>query len=168
MLRDATRLAPAVADDMAALAALRRAAIGAQADGPYNAAQLALWMEHPLDRLAAALAGGGDDVALVAWGLEGPVGFAWATPGQRPHLRSLYVAPAVAGLGIGTRLLAAVESELRRRGASALWVAATLNAVAFYRRRGFEPVKPFSWRPPTAPDGGAVLPLWGMRKALDV
>jgi ribosomal protein S18 acetylase RimI-like enzyme len=56
------------------------------------------------------------------------------------YLASLYVDPAAQRLGVGRRLLAAVESRLREAGArrATLWVfAANTPSVAFYAKQGW-------------------------------
>jgi ribosomal protein S18 acetylase RimI-like enzyme len=53
----------------------------------------------------------------------------------------LYVAPGQRGMGLGRRLLAAVEAYARTRQAHYLWLeTSNLNfpAIQFYRRVGFQ------------------------------
>jgi GNAT superfamily N-acetyltransferase len=51
-------------------------------------------------------------------------------------LRSMVVAPAHRGSGWGGRLLASVESSLRRDGVQAVWLL-TAGAADFYHRHGY-------------------------------
>jgi putative acetyltransferase len=55
----------------------------------------------------------------------------------KSHLKGLYVLPAALRQGIGSALLAAVEAETARRGATQLTLHSTLTARAFYEARGF-------------------------------
>ncbi len=50
----------------------------------------------------------------------------------------VYTHPDYAGMGIGRQLLNMVEDDIRRAGFSHIVLFATMNAVRFYRRRGFE------------------------------
>jgi putative acetyltransferase len=56
------------------------------------------------------------------------------------RLEGLYTDPAFAGRGVGTELLALLESLMQARGIPAITAKASANAVKFYRRRGYEPV----------------------------
>lgn len=63
-----------------------------------------------------------------------------ARPAQ---LHRIYLSRDVSGQGLGTRLLATVRDEARRRGADGLWLSVWTRApgpAAFYRRHGFTPV----------------------------
>ena len=51
---------------------------------------------------------------------------------------AVYVAPAAAGRGVGMKLLRAVEGRAREAGLKRLRVEASLNAVGFYERAGYE------------------------------
>ena len=51
---------------------------------------------------------------------------------------AVYVSPAAAGRGVGMRLLRAVEGRARAAGLKQLRVSASLNAVGFYERAGYE------------------------------
>ena len=83
-------------------------------------------MEKKLRELEIWVAEVGDTV--VAWG---------AIRGDR--LEGLYTDPIFAGRGIGTELLRLLESLMRKRGTLIVRAEASLNAVEFYLRRGYEP-----------------------------
>ena len=68
---------------------------------------------------------------MIGWG---------AIRGDR--LEGLYTDPEFAGRGIGTELLAMVESLMRGRGISEVRAEASSNAEAFYLRRGYERTGP--------------------------
>lgn len=59
-------------------------------------------------------------------------------------VRSLFVAPNYQGQGIGRELIAAVEQLARQGNIQSLTVAASLTAMAFYRRCGFVALRPVS------------------------
>ena len=77
------------------------------------------------------------------------VGFGTATAECRDHLDStvdaevtaVYVAPSMAGDGVGTAILADLHDRLRERGARSVAVWSSLNAVGFYERHGYERVR---------------------------
>lgn len=53
------------------------------------------------------------------------------------ELRALFVHPRDAGRGVGSALLAVVERQAARRSLRAIFCLASLNALSFYRARGF-------------------------------
>lgn len=57
-------------------------------------------------------------------------------------VRSLFIAPPHQGQGIGRCLIEAVETLARRSHIRSLTVAASLTAIGFYRRCGFEMLRP--------------------------
>ena len=64
-----------------------------------------------------------------------PVGFASLKGTDRIDM--LYVHPAVAGQGVGTMLVGALEKLATARGASRLTADVSDSALDFFRRRGF-------------------------------
>lgn len=54
----------------------------------------------------------------------------------------LYTSPPRAGRGVGSQLLAFVESELERRGHSEVLLNASVNAEGFYLEHGYVPCGP--------------------------
>jgi GNAT superfamily N-acetyltransferase len=68
--------------------------------------------------------------------IVGVIGYSGGT------VRSLFVASAYQGIGVGRQLLASVESRARRAEIRSLTVAASLTAIGFYRRCGFENLRP--------------------------
>lgn len=65
------------------------------------------------------------------------VGFAQLVTDER-EVRAVYVRPDVGGQGIGSALLAQIETAARNRKIDALELKASLNAVPFYRGHGYE------------------------------
>jgi GNAT superfamily N-acetyltransferase len=66
------------------------------------------------------------------------------------ELEALYVVPDEVGQGVGSTLLAALESVAWREGVPLLGLDASLNAEAFYRRHGY--VWMHAARRPLTPD----------------
>jgi len=84
--------------------------------------------------------------------LAGCAGWAFPEmPGERARIRSVYVDPALAGLGIGSWLLALAEAGCFAGGHSRLLLNSSLSAVGFYRRNGWMPGQTERL---VAPDGG--------------
>lgn len=126
-------LRPFLPDDVPVLAAIFAASIEELTGDDYSEAQQEAWMEAAEDeefgkRLAS-------DLTLIAT-LEGsPVGF--ASLRGNDHIRMLYVHPAVAGQGIATMLVDALEKLAGGRGATSLSVDASDTAEGFFAKRGY-------------------------------
>jgi len=60
--------------------------------------------------------------------------------GSRALIHLLSVRPELQGHGIGTMLVAAVQTELRRRGAPTVSVLVNDASAGFWRKHGFETV----------------------------
>ncbi|PSQ06968.1 GNAT family N-acetyltransferase [Halobacteriales archaeon QS_6_71_20] len=76
-------------------------------------------------------------------------------------VEAVYVHPAHAGEGVGSALLAALEREASARGLDALGLHASLNAVGFYERRGYEREREATHAFGDDPDvTGTVVELW--------
>jgi putative acetyltransferase len=119
-------LRPFLPDDVSLLAAIFAASIEELTGDDYNDAQQQA--EELGKRLAA-------DLTLIAT-LEGsPVGF--ASLRGKDHIRMLYVHPAVAGQGIATLLVDALEKLAGGRGADKLTVDASDTAQGFFAKRGY-------------------------------
>jgi len=126
-------LRPFLPADVPVLAAIFAASIEELTGDDYSEAQQQAWMEAAEDeefgqRLAS-------DLTLIAT-LEGsPVGFASLRGAD--HIRMLYVHPAVAGQGVATMLVDALEKLAGGRGATSLSVDASDTAQAFFAKRGY-------------------------------
>ena len=104
---------------------------------------LAVWER---DGLAAALAKAGlptDDIqspGALFWRFENddvPVGFGGLEIfGDQALLRSVVTLPPVRNHGIGTAIVASLETEARIRNCGAVWLV-TDKAAAFFRQRGY-------------------------------
>jgi putative acetyltransferase len=126
-------LRPFLPADVPVLAAIFAASIEELTGDEYNEAQQAAWMAAAEDeefgrRLAA-------DLTLIATLDGSPVGF--ASLRGNDHIRMLYVHPAVAGQGIATMLVDALEKLAGGRGAKSLTVDASDTAQGFFGKRGY-------------------------------
>jgi putative acetyltransferase len=77
------------------------------------------------------------------------------------EVRAVYVHPEHAGRGVGSALLAELEGYARGAGVGSLELSASINAVGFYERSGYERV-----REDTYDTGGAELDVVVFRKRL--
>lgn len=152
-------LRPYLAEDAPMLAAIFRASIEDLTVDDYDDDQLAAWMETADDeeRFAQRFA---DALTLVAT-LEGaPAGF--ASLKGNSTIDMLYVYPSLAGQGIGTMLVDALETLARARGATQLTVEASDTARSFFEHRGYTPQ-----RRNVVPLNGAWLANTTMTRQLD-
>jgi DNA-binding MarR family transcriptional regulator/GNAT superfamily N-acetyltransferase len=69
---------------------------------------------------------------------------------RKPDVKRMWIAPEVRGLGVGRRMLAALEREAKKRGARAARLEtnrALKEAIALYRSAGYVEVAPFNAEP---------------------
>ena len=127
-------LRPFLPADTPVLAAIFAAAIEELTGDDYSAAQQEAWAAAADDEAAFGkrLAG---ELTLIATLQNSPVGFA-ALKGK-DHVDMLYVHPSVAGQGVASMLLDALEKLAGARGAENLTVDASDNAQDFFRKRGY-------------------------------
>jgi putative acetyltransferase len=127
-------LRPFLAEDTPVLAEIFVAAVEQLTGEDYSEDQQQAWASTADDeeqfgkRLAGAL-------TLVATLQNSPVGFASLKGGN--HIDMLYVHPGVVGQGIAALLSDALEKLAGGRGAKALTVDASDNAVDFFAKRGY-------------------------------
>ena len=128
-------LRPYLPEDASALADIFRASVEGLAAEDYSESQVDAWAGavDDEDRFKARL---GASLALVATMNGSPVGF--ASLDQPGHIDFFYVHPAVAGSGVGTMLLDALEKLASARGARKLTAEVSDNASEFFRYRGFK------------------------------
>lgn len=128
-------LRPYLPADLPLLAEIFCASIEDLTGDDYSSAQQEAWASTVDDeeafgeRLAASL-------TLVATLNGSPVGFASLEEPDRLDL--LYVHPSVAGQGVGTMLVDALEKLAAARGAAKLTADVSDTALEFFGRRGFE------------------------------
>jgi predicted N-acetyltransferase YhbS len=126
---------PATATDAEAVFQVTRDSVAGLATTHYTAEQIAGWMG---DRTAATyLEGCASGRIRVAEQDGRVVGFVDAVPGE---VTRLFLLPGVARQGIGRALMEVGLQMARAGGAETLRVEATLNAVSFYAKFGFQPV----------------------------
>jgi putative acetyltransferase len=127
-------LRPFLAEDTPVLAAIFAAAIEELTGDDYSEAQQQAWASAADDeekfgkRLSSQL-------TLVATLQNSPVGF--ASLKGTGHIDMLYVHPGAAGQGVASMLSDALERLAGGRGAKALTVDASDNAVEFFEKRGY-------------------------------
>jgi putative acetyltransferase len=127
-------LRPYLAADAPLLVQIFRAAIEELTTDDYGPAQQAAWASAANDEEAFAkrLA---DQLTLIAT-LEGsPIGFVSLRGAE--EIDMLYVHPAVAGQGVATMLLHAVEKLAASRGTKKLIVDASDTARPLFEKRGY-------------------------------
>ncbi len=129
-------LRPMLAEDTPMLAAIFAAAIQELTGEDYSEAQQEAWVQAAEDEEAFGkrLAG---QLTLIATIQSAPVGFASLKGAD--HIDMLYVHPSVAGQGVATMLVDALEKLAGARGAKALTVDASDTAEPLFRKRGYVP-----------------------------
>ncbi|WP_291853888.1 GNAT family N-acetyltransferase [Bradyrhizobium sp.] len=127
-------LRPYLPADTPMLAAIFVAAIEGLTGEDYSEAQQEAWAAAADDEEAfgARLAG---QLTLIATMQSAPVGFASLKGAD--HIDMLYVHPSVAGQGIASMLVEALEKLAAARGAKSLTVDASDTAEPVFRKRGF-------------------------------
>jgi GNAT superfamily N-acetyltransferase len=147
-----------VVEDAPALARVMRASVLALARRAYRPGQLARWASLPPLYHAWAMTLGGETRFVAERGGRA-VGFAGL---RGAEATALFVAPGAARRGIGSALLARLLRAARRRGVRRVWLDAALDAVPFYRARGFAG----SRRVRVPLPGGATLEAIRLRRPL--
>src|SRR5215472_9249621 len=131
--RDTPALRPFLPSDTPVLAAIFAAAIEELTGDDYSEEQQEAWATAAEDeefgrRLAA-------DLTLIATLQNSPVGC--ASLRGKDHIRMLYVHPSVAGQGVASMLVEALEKLAGGRGAKNLTVDASDTALDFFKKRGY-------------------------------
>jgi putative acetyltransferase len=127
-------LRPMLPADIPLLAEIFRASIEELTADDYSTAQQDAWTAaaDDQDTFGARLA---NQLTLIAT-LEGsPVGF--VSLAGKEQIDMLYVHPAVAGQGVGTMLVDALETLAASRGTAKLQADASDTAKPFFERRGY-------------------------------
>jgi putative acetyltransferase len=127
-------LRPFLAADTPVLAAIFAAAIEQLTGDDYSEAQQQAWASaaDDEDEFGKRLAG---SLTLVATMQNSPVGFASLKGGNQIDM--LYVHPGAVGQGVAAMLIDALEKLAGGRGAKALMVDASDNALEFFAKRGY-------------------------------
>jgi putative acetyltransferase len=129
-------LRPMLAEDTPMLAAIFAASIEELTGDDYSEAQQEAWVQAAEDEEAFGkrLAG---QLTLIATIQSSPVGFASLKGAD--HIDMLFVHPSVAGQGVATMLIDALEKLAGARGAKTLTVDASDTAEPLFRKRGYTP-----------------------------
>lgn len=149
-------------EDAPAIRDAHVAAIRGLAGTAYSTEQITAWsVGKAAENYVRAMEREGETIIVAeATGAGAPVvGFASLAGDE---VRAVYVHPGHAGRGLGSRLLSAAEEIARGRGTAALRLTSSLNAVAFYRARGYEEVCQTTFELA----GGEKLPCLCMSKVL--
>ncbi|WP_028536400.1 GNAT family N-acetyltransferase [Paludibacterium yongneupense] len=127
------KIRKAVSADVAAVMALRKAAILAQCAGYYSTASLQIWTDGgPGPDFVAAL----DRHGYVAE-IDGVLAASGMIDLRDGKIDAIFVDPVRMGSGIGRRMLTHLERLARQAGLVRVHLDATLNAADFYRTCGF-------------------------------
>lgn len=130
---------PATHDDADAMRSLHTVAVYELADSHYDADQLDAWAAPDADRDGFPF--DDPDHHLVLAERDGEVaGFGQLNLPEREVVAD-YVHPDHAGHGVGSTLLAHLEGYARGSGFDRLELTASMNAVGFYERHGYEVVE---------------------------
>ncbi len=124
---------PATTDDLPALLQLRTESIRAITSG-YDSETLRRWIQFdPTDRYLETIRIGNLLVACSGNALLGCAGLYLS----KSELIATFVHPDCGGMGVGRKLLAAVEDRAREFGLAQILVESALNATAFYQSCGY-------------------------------
>lgn len=134
---------PATPGDRARIRECHVAAIRARGPDSYDERQVAAWADKgdPVDDYPVT-----DDahhvvvaeLPTVDGAGEEVVGYGHLVPTES-EVRAVYVHPDARGQGVGTAVLESLESRARDLRLDDLTLWASLNAVGFYERAGYEP-----------------------------
>jgi len=127
-------LRPFLGEDVPVLAAIFVAAIEELTGDDYSEAQQQAWASAADDEeeFGKRLAG---ELTLIATIQNSPVGFASLKGAD--HIEMLFVHPSATGQGVAKMLCEALEKIAGGRGAKALTVDASDNAMEFFQKRGY-------------------------------
>lgn len=138
----------ATPEDGETIRAVHRESILGLGPAAYDRDQVEAWAAGCADAdYAAGIEG--EDPFLVATEGDDIVGFGSLSVGPPENyavdvdaeITGVYVRPSVAGRGVGSALLAALEERARAAGVDRLGLTASANAVDFYESRGYERVR---------------------------
>jgi putative acetyltransferase len=134
---DSVAVRPATRQDCEAICRVHVGAIRAQGPSAYTAEQFESWA----GRLEPALYAGvvDDGRVFVAVRRRTVRGFGQFNV-RSGEVEAIYVDPAALGRGIGRRLLEEAHRRARSAGLVVVRVTASINAVGFYERCGYEAI----------------------------
>lgn len=168
MTDDRIALRPATPADGEAIVDVHVASIRGLGPDAYDPAQVAAWAankrpeRYPLEsdstRAIVAELEAGDETEDA----NPIVGFGWIDL-ESGEVTAVYVHPDYARRGVGRTILERLEAVARTAGLETLTLTASLNAVPFYERRGYERVERIEHE-----TGGETLECVRMRRELDL
>lgn len=134
-MSEAVSIRDAKPEDFEAIDEIHTVAVQRLARGHYTPAEIEAWSrrgnrERYLARLESS------DILVAEIDGE-PVGFGQLDP-ERSEIVAVYVDPERGRRGVGRRLVAELEEKASERGWDELELDASLNAVRFYARLGYE------------------------------
>lgn len=126
----------------------------------YNDSQVESWLHGNVPALyIEAMRDEGELFQVAVTRPRGIVGFCAVKDAE---LRSLYVDPDWAGLGVGSTLLRRAEAIIAAAGHDRVVIGASLAGLPFYEQHGYSVVKHRHWRT----RGGLMIPAADMEKRL--
>lgn len=128
--------------------------------GVYSDEQIESWVcGNSAQRYVEAMDVEGEIFEVAVARLRGIVGF---SAYKDEEVRSLYVDPDWARLGVGSALLQRAEAAIAAAGHSKVVIGASLIGLPFYEARGYHVLKHRHWRS----RGGLMIPAADMEKPL--
>ena len=124
--------------DLAALWELRTRAVRTSCASHYPSEVIETWCAAPAPVALPLLVRAGGAVVAEEHGRV--LGYAVLNQ-ETGEVDAAFVDPAHQGRGIALGLLRELEAMARRRGLARMFLSASLNAVPFYERAGFRPVR---------------------------
>jgi len=155
-----TLVRPARPADADAFRATLAAAIEAFGPEAYDEREVAAWLPSDDDPVLDGIEEPGQVVVVAE--REETVAGVGRLDAEDGEVIAVYVHPDHARRGVGSTLLAHLEGHARAAGLSELTLVASLNAVDFYERTGYERVGAVSHET----SGGVELDCVEMRKSL--
>jgi len=147
--------------DAPGLHAVYERAVRGLGRGVYSDAQIDSWVfANGPERYVAAMGEDGEIFEVAVARRRGIVGF---SAYKDEELRSLYVDPDWARLGLGTALLRSAEARIAAAGHAKVVIGASLIGLPFYEARGYRVVAHRHWHS----RGGLAIPAADMEKPLN-
>lgn len=132
------QIRPGEQTDRQQILEVHTSAIRLLCDEHYTAAELAAWSERLQEDSYERVIRERKILVAVEDNLVVGFGQIDASTGE---VEAIYVRPAAARLGVGSRLLSQLENVARHRGLAELFLDSSLNAVPFYTRAGFRSIE---------------------------
>jgi putative acetyltransferase len=147
-------------EDAPAIHRVHEASIRGLAIAAYTQAEVESWIGVLTDTGYVAAMAGGEAFWVAETEGAGVVGFSGQ---QGDEVMAVYIAPALARRGLGTRLLREAEAAIAVAGHRRVRIGASLNVRAFYEAVGYSVVRERPW----VTRGGLTLRTLDMARDLD-